>query len=87
MKEEIGKTIFEDRAPLSIYKDPSKETIKPHKRAYIRRENGKIVDVTSLSKPVAALFEDQEILRYYFLNDMNREKVLGIKGEGHAASG
>lgn len=81
MKDEVGKSIFEDRAPLSIYKDPSKETVKPHKRVYMRRDGGKVVDITSLSKAVAALFEDQEILRYYFLNEDDRQTVLNITGE------
>lgn len=86
MKGEIGKSIFEDRAPLSIYKDPSKESVKPHKRVYIRRDGGKVVDITSLSKPVAALFEEQEIMRYYFLNEADRKKVLDITGENHDAT-
>ena len=84
MKNEIGKSVFEDRAPLSIYKDPSKETVKPHKRVHILREGGKVADITSLSKPVAALYQEQEILRYYFLNENDQKKVLDIKGESHA---
>lgn len=83
---EMGKTVFEDRAPLSIYKDPSKETVKPHKRVYIRRRGEKVVDITSLSKPVAALFEEQEIIRYYFLNENDRKKVMNVTGEDHAAA-
>lgn len=86
MKNDIGKTVFEDRAPLSIYKDPSKESVKPHKKVYVRRDGGKIVDITSLSKPIAALFQEQEILRYYFLNDTDRKKVLSISGESYAAA-
>ncbi|WP_394886359.1 hypothetical protein ACG873_17860 [Mesorhizobium sp. AaZ16] len=86
MKGEIGKSIFEDRAPLSIYKDPSKETVKPHKRVYVRRDGNKVVDITSLSKPVAALFADQEILRYYFINENDRKKVINITGESHAGT-
>ena len=86
MREDIGKTIFEDRAPLSIYKAPSKETVKPHKRVYIRREGDKVVDITSLSKPVAALFEDQEVLRYYFINESDRKRVLDITGDSHVAA-
>ncbi len=83
---EIGKTVFEDRAPLSIYKDPSKETVKPHKRVYIQRKGQKVVDITSLSKPVASLYAEQEILRYYFLNENDRKRVMNITGEDHAAA-
>lgn len=83
---EMGKSVFEDRAPLSIYKDPSKETVKPHKRVYIQRKSQKVVDITSLSKPLTALFEEQEILRYYFLNENDRKKVMNVTGEGHAAA-
>lgn len=86
MKNELGKSVFEDRAPLSIYKDPSKETVKPHKRVHIRREGGRVVDITSLSKPVAALYQEQEILRYYFINQVDRTKVLNTKGESHVGT-
>lgn len=82
--DKLGMTVFEDRAPLSIYKDPNKETVKPHKRVYIRRNDKKVVDVASLSKPIAALFEEQEILRYYFINENDRRMVLNITGEDHA---
>lgn len=86
MKDGMGSVIFEDRAPLSIYKDPSKESVKPHKRVYMLRDGNRVVDITSLSKPVAALFADQEILRYYFLNENDRKKVLDITGESHAGT-
>jgi uncharacterized protein len=84
MKSELGKSVFEDRAPLSIYKDPSKESVKPHKRVHIRREGGRVVDIASLSKPVAALYQEQEILRYYFVNEKDRKKVQDITGDSHA---
>ncbi len=86
MKGELDKTVFEDRAPLSIYRDPSKETVKPHKRVHIRREGGRVVDITSLSKPVAALYQEQEILRYYFVNESDRKKVQDVTGESHAGT-
>jgi HD superfamily phosphohydrolase len=86
LKGELGKTVFEDRAPLSIYKDPSKETVKPHKRVHIRREGGRVVDITSLSKPVAALYQEQEILRYYFINQDDLKKVQNTTGGSHAGN-
>lgn len=86
MKGELGKSVFEDRAPLSIYKDPRKETVKPHKRVHIRREGGRVVDITSLSKPVAALYQEQEILRYYFINENDRKKVKDVTGDSHAGT-
>ncbi|PXW54640.1 metal dependent phosphohydrolase [Chelatococcus asaccharovorans] len=86
MKDQIGVSVFEDRANLAIYKDPSKETVKPHKRVHIRRDGGKVVDITSLSKPVAALYQEQEILRYYFANESDRVSVLNVTGESHAAT-
>lgn len=86
MKDEIGKTVFPDRAPLSIYKDPTRETVSPHKRVYIRREGGRTVDITSLSKPIAALFESQDILRFYFLNQKDLTKIQKITGENNAAT-
>lgn len=86
MKSELGKAVFEDRAPLSIYKDPSKETVEPHKRVHIQREGGRVVDITSLSKPIAALYQEQEILRYYFVNENDRKKVLNVAGDSHAGT-
>ncbi|WP_413991915.1 HD domain-containing protein [Labrys okinawensis] len=86
MKDEIGKTVFPDRAPLSIYKDPKRESVSPLKRVYIRREGGRIVDITSLSKPIAALFESQDILRFYFLNQKDFTRVQKITGEINAAT-
>lgn len=85
LRGKFGTIIFEDRAPLSIYKDPSKETVKPHKRVYIRRDGGKVVDIASLSRPIAALYQEQEVLRYYFINENDRKKVLDIKGDNDAA--
>jgi uncharacterized protein len=85
MKASFGVTVFEDRAPLSIYKDPSKETVKPHKRVYIIRDGGQVADITRLSKPIVALYQEQEILRYYFINEADRKKVLNVTGESHAA--
>lgn len=86
MKSELDKSVFEDRASLSIYKDPSKESVKPHKRVHIRREGGRVVDIASLSMPVAALYQEQEILRYYFVNEKDRKKVQDIMGDSHAES-
>jgi uncharacterized protein len=86
MKGELDKIVFEDRAPLSIYRDPSKETVKPHKRVHIRREGGRVADITSLSKPVAALYQEQEILRYYFVNENDLKKVLNVRGDSHAGT-
>ena len=48
---------------------------------HIIRKSGKVVDITSLSKPVKALFEEQEILRYYFINENDLKKVMRIKGD------
>lgn len=80
LSDEIGKTIFIDRAPLSIYKDALRENVKPHKRVYIRRVDGTVVDIARLSKPVAALAEGEEILRYYFVNESVYKSVMKVKG-------
>jgi|SRR5271166_5992490 len=85
-KDGVGETVFEDRATLSIYKDPRKETVKPHERVYVQREGGKVVDITSLSKPIEALYAEQESLRYYFLNESDRKKVLDVSGEKHGTT-
>lgn len=86
MQNQIGISVFIDRANLSIYKDPIKESVEPHKRVHIRRDGGKIVDITSLSNPIKALIEDQQILRYYFINENDRKKVLDVTGDSHATT-
>lgn len=53
---------------------------------HIRRDGGRVVDITSLSKPVAALYQEQEILRYYFINQDDRTKVLNVRGDNHAGT-
>lgn len=78
--QEIGRSVFRDRAPLNIYKDARREPVKPHKRVRILREDGTTTDLASLSKPVEALAQDHEILRFYFLNQSDRESVLKVKG-------
>ena len=78
--EEIGRSIFVDRASLNIYKDARREPVKPHKRVRILRSDGSTADLASLSKPVEALAQDQEILRYYFLNELDHQSVMAIKG-------
>lgn len=80
LKAEIGKSIFVDRAPLSVYKDSRRENVKPHKRVHIRRADGTAVDVASLSRPIAALADGEEILRYYFVNENVRQTVLAAGG-------
>ena len=86
LKDKIGITIFEDRAPLSIYKDSRREAVEPHKRVYIKRNHDKPRDVAALSKPVAALVDGEEILRFYFVNESDRNSVLAIKGGKHDKS-
>jgi hypothetical protein len=80
-KSEIGVSVFQDKAPLSIYKDPRRENVAPHKRVYIQRAGGRVVDIASLSKPAAALLESQDTLRFYFLNQDDLKKVKAISGE------
>ncbi|HQS10090.1 MAG: hypothetical protein B7Y12_07120 [Rhizobiales bacterium 24-66-13] len=77
---EIGKSVFLDRAPLNIYKDARREPVKPHKRVRILRSDESTTDLARLSKPIEALTEDQEILRYYFLNESTRQIVQNIRG-------
>ena len=78
--DEIGRTVFIDRAPLSIYKDWRRESELPHKRVHVRRTDGTVVDIALLSKAVAALTEEEEILRYYFVDELARRSVLNIQG-------
>jgi len=82
LSNNLEKTIFMDRAPLSIYKDAQRENVKPHKRVYIKRKFDEAVDVARLSKPVQALAAGEEILRYYFLDESERSRVLAITGDG-----
>ena len=86
IKYQTNKSVFVDRPKLSIYQDPNKESVKPHKKVYIQRDGHKVVDIASLSKPVKALLDEQDILRYYFINQDEREQVLKITGETDVAA-
>jgi HD superfamily phosphohydrolase len=80
LKPSIGQTIFRDAASLSIYKDAQREDIPAHKRVFVKRADGSVVDIVALSKAVAALTEDQNVLRYYFADRHDYESVLTCMG-------
>jgi HD superfamily phosphohydrolase len=75
-----GRSIFVDRPKLSAYVDHRREAVPLHKRVYIQRNDETVVDIATLSEPIKALLRPQEILRYYFLSDSDRETVTAIEG-------
>jgi hypothetical protein len=81
LKSSFGRTIFRDAVSLSIYKDAQREDIPAHKRVFVKRADGNIVDIVALSKAVAALTEDQDLLRYYFADRHEHESVPKCMGE------
>lgn len=81
MGNKIGKTIFVDRAPLTIYGGLKAGVTRSHKRVRILRSGDeRAVDITAISKAIAALTEKQEILRYYFVDDAACEHIKTIRG-------
>lgn len=81
---EIGTSIFVDRVPLTIYGGLKAGEARSHKRVRILRSGQDIaVDITQVSKAIAALTEKQELLRYYFVDEAMWKQVEGIKGENH----
>ena len=81
LKPSIGQTIFRDAVSLSIYKDAQREDIPAHKRVFVKRADGNVVDIAALSKAVAALTEDQNVLRYYFADWRQYDSALKCAGE------
>ena len=63
-----------------MYADHRREAVPLHKRVHIQRNDKTVVDIVSLSRPIGALAEPQEILRYYFLDESVRKSVLEIGG-------
>lgn len=79
--DEIGKTVFVDRVPLTIYGGLKAGEAKSHKRVRVLRSGeDRAVDITTVSKAINALTEKQELLRYYFVDDAACERVNNIRG-------
>jgi hypothetical protein len=54
---------------------------RSHKRVRILRSGQDVaVDITQVSKAIAALTEKQELLRYYFVDEAMWKQVESIKG-------
>jgi HD superfamily phosphohydrolase len=81
LRSEIGTTVFVDRVPLTIYGGIKAGETRSHKRVRILRSGDeRAVDITLMSKAIAALTEKQEILRYYFVDDAMCDRVLEMRG-------
>ena len=77
----MGKTVFMDRVPLTIYGGLKAGEARSHKRVRVLRSGDeRAVDITAVSKAIAALTEKQELLRYYFVDDATRQRVIDIRG-------
>jgi HD superfamily phosphohydrolase len=77
----VGKSIFVDRVPLTIYGGLKAGEARSHKRVRILRSGQDVaVDITQVSKAIAALTEKQELLRYYFVDEAMWKQVENIKG-------
>jgi hypothetical protein len=80
----VGTSIFVDRVPLTIYGGLKAGEARSHKRVRILRSGQDVaVDITQVSKAIAALTEKQELLRYYFVDEAMWKQVESIKGEDH----
>lgn len=78
---EIGKTVFMDRVPLTIYGGLKAGEARSHKRVRVLRPGeNTAVDITQVSKAIAALTEKQELLRYYFVDEAQWKQVENVKG-------
>jgi hypothetical protein len=81
LASELGKTIFVDRIPLTIYGGMKAGEARSHKRVRVLRAGSdRAFDITLVSKPIAALTEKQELLRYYFIDDATWQRVSDIRG-------
>jgi len=76
----IGKSIFVDRVPLTIYGGLKTGEARSHKRVRILRSGqDTAVDITKVSKAIAALTEKQELLRYYFAEEAQWKQVDAVR--------
>jgi HD superfamily phosphohydrolase len=84
LSADVGKSIFVDRVPLTIYGGLKAGEARSHKRVRILRSGqDTAVDITKVSKAIAALTEKQELLRYYFADEAKWKQVEAIRGENH----
>jgi uncharacterized protein len=81
LSSEIGRSIFVDRVPLTIYGGLKAGEARSHKRVRVLRAGQQTaVDITNVSKAIAALTEKQELLRYYFVEEACWKQVNAIGG-------
>lgn len=81
LSAEIGKTIFVDRVPLTIYGGLKAGEARSHKRVRVLRVGQQTaVDITNVSKAIASLTEKQELLRYYFVDENRWKQVDAVRG-------
>lgn len=81
LQAKVGKTVFMDRVPLTIYGGLKAGEARSHKRVRVLRAGeNTAVDITQVSKAIAALTEKQELLRYYFVDEAQWKQVENVKG-------
>ena len=72
----LGKSVFKDSEPISVYGEVGADESKRHKKLSIRLAPGQTREITQLSPTIRTLAGKRPIVRYYFLKESDRQSVL-----------
>lgn len=75
-KRSLGKAVLKDSEPISIYGEVGGDEARRHKKLAIRLSDGKTREITQLSPAIRALIGKRSIVRYYFKDESQRDRVL-----------
>jgi uncharacterized protein len=84
-QEELGKTVFVDRAPLNLYSRIGSEAAKEHKKVRVLNGEAKAVEITDFPDTIVSkrLMEKRDLVRYYFIDEADHtsaEKLINSGG-------
>jgi HD superfamily phosphohydrolase len=71
----LGRTVFKDAAPIGIYGEIGADQTKTHKMLSIRLRDGSTREITILSPTIRTLSKKRTIVRFYFLDEAERDKA------------
>ena len=79
-KDQLGKTVFKDRAPLNLYSRIGGEMSKEHKKVRVLDGSGKAREITSFGETIISerLTQKDVLVRYFFFTEEERSKARKV---------
>ena len=74
--EKLGKSVFRDAEPISVYGEVGGDDAKKHKKLSIQLKDGTTREITQLSPAIRTLVGKRSIVRYFCATDSERRGAL-----------